>query len=336
MKIGLISDLHIQAFKKNSPFLKHIFETMENFYDLCKKKKVKEVFILGDTFHVKNQIELDALSDSIDFVRKYTKIYLHRFLVGNHDRITYENNVKNFTKIFASDADVIEDYKYIDYDENRFHFMPYFEDHIIKEKLNNIKYSKNNYLFGHFAFKGFNYDSGHEDIKSELSPEDINKKIKHTFSGHYHEHQSKNNVTYISSPMQHTFGDSLDKHGFIFIDSDSPQNFEFIENDKFPKFMTFELNKTSLKKIKELKSTFLRIIIKKDISSKILDDLKLELLENNHAVKYVHELETKDEKFGIIENWDQISYVDNQQILDEYVDKIKTNLDKKKLIEYIK
>ena len=69
MNIGIFSDLHIRLYRNNEAIYPFMIKTFDNFYNECKQRKVKKVFILGDMFHIKNLISSILLSKSIEYLR---------------------------------------------------------------------------------------------------------------------------------------------------------------------------------------------------------------------------------------------------------------------------
>lgn len=343
MNIGIFSDLHIRLYRNNEVIYPFMIKTFDNFYNECKQRKVKKVFILGDMFHIKNLISSILLSKSIEYFRNKMKEIEHIIIVGNHDRINKESH---FLKIFKNDCIVVEDYEYFDFDKNRFHFLPFFPDEELFNKFKSFKkINGKNYLFTHLAINGFSYDNGHEEIYSSLTSEDLEKlKFNHIFSGHFHSFQTQKNITYVSSPLQIKHGEE-GPNGFVFFDSKNPEKYEFVPNKYSPQFISIDFNKENIKEIKKLKNSFIRILIpnkKLKVDSRVLNNFKNKLLENNYDVKFITKDDSSIESLSnvlipSITGWDSFIHSDSNELIQEFLNNNKDikEDDKRKYIDFL-
>lgn len=337
MIIGLLSDLHWKISRRNNNFIKHVEQAIDYFLEECKKHEVERVGILGDVWDIKYSVDTVLLSKCLDSMRKIMNTYPTFALTGNHETVNRNNHDYNLMKIFAKDCRVIEDYEYEDIDNSmRFHYMPYFVDNILKEKLQQIKLGlNNNVMFGHFGFINFKYTENHENIFSGMKHNDVLfKNIDYIYSGHYHSYQTKDNVTYVSSPLESKFGEG-GQHGFVFIDTDDYENYEFIENKYSPKFIQIELRKNNLHEMFQIKNAYLKIKVKNNIDIKLQTKIRDKLLEHNYFVMFDFDIESKLSKIGSIDGWDSFIYDEPHEIISKYVDNVNTSFDKKLLKEII-
>lgn len=327
MNIGIFSDLHIRLYRNNEVIHPFMIKTFDHFYELCNQRKVKKVFILGDVFHVKNLISSPLLSQSLKYFRKRMKEFEHILIPGNHDRI---NKDSHFLEIFKNDCDVIDDYKFYDFDKNnRFHFLPFFHDDELFEKFKNMKliHKGKNFLFTHLAINGFNYDNGHEEVFSNLTSDDLEKlKFDHIFSGHFHSFQSKGNITYVSSPLQIKHGEE-GPNGFLFFDSKNPKEFEFINNIHSPKFVSIEFLKQNIKTLRKTRDSFIRIIMPDKqlrVDSRLLNNFKNDLLKKNYDVKFITSDSNSQNSLSnvsipSISGWDSFVHSNADELILEFI-----------------
>ena len=87
-------------------------------------------------------------------------------------------------------------------------------------------------------------------------------------------------MTYVSSPYESHFGDEGD-HGWTFYDTDKDY-IEFIPNLNSPRFVIHELTSGNMKKINEIKNSFIKLLIKKNIDSSLLIQYREKLLKNGN------------------------------------------------------
>ena len=201
MRVGLISDLHYKTYKKSNSFLRYVEQAVENFYEIAEKQNVDEVFILGDVFQMKDRIEVQSLQKALRSLRKVMRRWPTKVITGNHDVLLYENNSINSLEVFDSDCEVITDYRrYVPQGvgESVFHFMPFFKDDILREKMASIEMDpqRHNVLLCHVAVKSMQISEGHEDVWSDIELDDIRgDEFNQIFSGHVHHHSTTGNFT---------------------------------------------------------------------------------------------------------------------------------------------
>ena len=336
MVIGFISDLHVKLYKKNSNFLKHIIKSIDDFHDICKERKVDFVFMLGDIFHLKDTVAVEAQHEALFALRKIMTSFPTYMIPGNHDILSKGDAKINGLSIFRDSCNFFDDYGFFDAGSFRFHFLPYFNDQIIIQKLNEVKYDSNkkNVLCTHLGLKGFDLDNGHEDIYSELDINSLGNDFYKIFSGHYHSFQNRGKMTYISSPYESHFGDE-GQHGWTFYDTDK-DTIEFIPNDNSPRFISFELTSKNMKLINDTKNSFIKLIIKKNIDSSLLIQYREKLLKNgNFDVFFEWDLAKSSQKIAVAKDWESIVSSNPEDILKSYINDNNFEIDKKELLAYL-
>lgn len=338
LKIGCISDLHFKLYRGNNNFVPFIVKAVDHFIELCKEREVDVVVLGGDIFHAKSYVQTFALDKALISIRKLTEQFECFFVVGNHDMYSNQENEKiNLLKVFESDGHVANDYEFYDRNGVRLHFLPYQTDDNARAKIASASLLKNgkNLLFTHLGLRGFSLNDYHEDVYSELTENDICKEnFDLIVSGHYHHFQQKGNIVYISSPIESHFGDE-GKHGFVFIDTEKLLDVEYIENEYTPKFKTYELNKTNFPEIITTKDCFLRVKINKQIDYNILTKLKKKLESQNYFVIFDYNITGNIQKISVVDGWDSYIYEDTDKIIQNYIDALETDFDKKELREFI-
>lgn len=336
MKVAFISDLHLKTHKSSETFLPHILKTIDHFVDECNKRNIKTVFILGDVFHVKHNISTFTLNEAIKYLNKIFKNFDTHMIPGNHDILSKSGTSINLLKIFQDSCHLYEDTREVAIENNTFFFVPYFSDLLLLEKIKNIKLkSGNNFLCSHIGFSGFVLDNGHEDIYSEIEVKDIDRGFKRIFSGHYHSHQVKNNVCYISSPYESHFGDE-GAHGFVFYNTED-DSIEFFENKLSPRFVSIELNANNLDYINSISNSFIKLIIRKHIDNQVLLKYKERLLKRNFDVLFSFDLATTSSKIAIAKSWESFVSEGPEEILNSYVsdNMLPKEFTKQELLDYI-
>lgn len=332
MKYGIISDTHIKVYRKHSSFWQHIEKTFDFFYELCEEKKVDVIIHGGDVFHVKDTISTAAFVEANKIFKRFADRWPLHMLVGNHDSVNKNDNKINLLEVFKSYAQVYEDYDKIENGTYVSHFLPYFDEHIMIQKIKEIKTvkGKKNYLFAHCGVRGFKFQiDGYTDLQNEITPE-LFKKFDQVILGHFHSHQKIGNMFYVSSPLQSKHGDETGRHGFVFYDT-ADDSMEFVDNIYSPKFITIDLTKEKIPEMFTLENHFIRLKIQNKLSTEVLTRLKEKLLTKNYKVDFVFDYVPTNNSMAVIKDWDSVIQEDAETLIDSYLDTCSTVFDKEEL-----
>lgn len=335
-KIGFISDIHFKLHKRSNKFLPHIVKSIEKFEQLCEERAVDCIMIGGDLFHIKDVISIEAQNVALDSLRNIMRKFPTYVITGNHDVFTKKDNSVNNVKIFASDCFFYQDYGYKDFSDSRWHFLPFFPDEVYVDKMSTAQLhpTKKNYLLTHVGLRNFSVENGHEDVWSELSAEIFEDKFYRVFSGHYHSHQTRGSVTYISSPFESHFNDP-GPHGFLFYDT-TTDGIEFVQNELSPRFISVELTKQNLDFLKTIENSFIKLTISKHIDSQMLLKYKNRLLVKNFDVQFDFNMSSNSIKeIAIAKDWDDFVHESPEELLKSYVNNNNFGFESKELLEYI-
>lgn len=336
MKIGFISDLHIKLYKKNSNFLPHILKSIEHFKELCIERNVDCVFILGDVWHIKETVAIEAQHRAMTSLRDIMQTWETVLIPGNHDILSKRDALINGASIFKDTCTFTDDLLLFPKGDCHFYFLPYFPDDIVKEKIKTIQLdkSKKNFLCTHLGLRSFVLENGHEDVYSDLSVEDVNIGFHRIFSGHYHSFQTKGNVTYVSSPYESHYGDEGD-HGFTFYDTENDK-IEFVENHLSPRFKKLELSAKNMDLINSFQNCFIKLIVRKNIDNSLLIKYRDKLLKNNFDVVYEFDLQSSVSKISVAKDWEHFVSETPEEILRSYINENNfEGMNKEALLAYL-
>jgi DNA repair exonuclease SbcCD nuclease subunit len=134
-------------------------------------------------------------------------------------------------------------------------------------------WNKYNIILGHFEINGFPANDFYIfKSNSSLNPEDFSD-FNWIISGHFHSPSKKDNIRYIGSPYQMSFGDTSGQRGFFILEDAKLQMIEFKEAPKFVKVSSGE-------KITEdmIKGNIVKLVYSKDYgkiqNNKILESVQ--------------------------------------------------------------
>lgn len=328
-RVGMISDLHYKISRKNNKFIRHVTDAVNLFVRECRNRQVDLVVLLGDIFDLKFIIDTVAQDTAIRDLRTITDEFPTVMIVGNHETVYRANNEINILRMFSSDALIAHDYQNLTFGNTTLHFLPYFQDDIVLNKvpimrraLNKQKNNKH-YLFTHLGLRGFDFVEGHEDVWSELSVNDIDVGFERIFTGHLHHHQTIGKTTVVSSPIESHFNEGGD-HGFVFLDV-IKNSFKFVRNFNSPRFYEFDLTRDNLEKIGKLDhKAYLRIKVNEHIDPRLLYKYKRKLEKKHHFVSIRDLSRSAEEKIVSIDGWGEWVAREPQDIL---IDWLKTQIE---------
>lgn len=218
IKILAIGDPHFQP--SNLTDMEEMIEKIDSVID---KEQPDHVVILGDMLHTHEKVFTPCLNLAFDWIESLASkiknsVYL---LVGNHCYINNSqfltnnhpyNSLKKIKNVVVVDKVIYsEDHHFSGYN---IAFCPYVPPGRFLEALNTEPESLNaNLIFAHQEFKGAKLGAIISEHGDEY-PTDYPLVI----SGHIHEYSKvQNNILYIGTPIQHTYGDTPDKTISLFV-----------------------------------------------------------------------------------------------------------------------
>lgn len=241
MKIGLFTDIHI-GLEGNSEFFHIENIKLANWIkNEFSKQKVKDIFILGDVFHNRKQINLESLKNAYDFFAILQDFNIH-ILTGNHDCFYLDNSdvhslslLKGWKNISVYDSPTVLS----NFGISMIPWGTLLED--IPEA---------DYVFGHFEIAGFEMQ-GTLCEKGLKGAELVKKAKRSVFSGHFHKPQIRNygdkEVHYLGSPYQHNFGERDEDKYIYTLDLDT-HDLESFTNTISPKHFYVKQDETNFGK----------------------------------------------------------------------------------------
>ena len=326
-KIALITDLHL-GYKENTIQSKYMYEYLQWFFEDLKNKNISQIFILGDIFDNRENINFLTIKNTIQnlidpIMEGGFKAYV---AAGNHDCFYKNTNdiysvellfsrMNNFDKHFILAKN---ECKNIIIDNVSILLTPWINSQNYDCVMNEIKDSNADYLMGHFEINGFTMVKG---IKcSNGIKQDIFNKFKKVFSGHFHLRESKGNITYIGTPYEKDWNDHCSPKGYTILDLENGDT-EFIVN-KNNYFITIEYKENAAIDEKYLENKEIKLIInsvnKQSDLDQFLNDVyrsnpsKLQIIDNTSIIK---DQSDKTKKTDYQNN-------DNIEIFKNYVDKL--------------
>ena len=313
------------------------FEKFYNdvFFPELEKRGIKTIVHLGDIVDRRKYINYVTLRRMKDvFIERCVKdgIDLH-VIIGNHD-VPYKNSNdvnsmqelfdKNHVKYYSSPTEIDLGATIL--------LMPWINNANYATAMEEMKNTKAQVLFGHLEVAGCLMERGM--INEHGLSIDVFKKFEVVASGHFHHRSTTNNVHYLGSPYEMTWGDYGDTKGFHIFDTEE-RNFEFIRNpySLFQKVFYSDEGKTDKEVLgvdfEQYRGSYIKVI-KQDANNPYWFDLFMDEL---YKVEPLH-IQVVDDHLNLnLEDDDDIvnEAEDTVTILSKYIDTLPDNVPKKEL-----
>ena len=309
MKIAVCADIHAHNYGKYSSVssdglnsrLNWILLAIGEIIKKSKEHKVDALVIAGDVFHSRKSIDVTVLDAVYNEFLKEKELPMY-LVAGNHD-IAESGKRRYSIKVFSKLMKVVTVPKVVEIAGNKVGMIPWTND---PDKLSLVvtEFKKQHvkYVIGHLGIKGGVTGNHDYVMEGDIEPS-IFSKFTWVALGDYHKHQViKSNIYYVGSPIQHSWGESDDKKGFMIFDANGG---EFIELEGFPRFITVR-NEKDAKTVTD--KDYVKVVGKsQDIKSIIIPKgaMKVEIVERNAEQK--SRIQFSDETYkGILQKYAQV------------------------------
>lgn len=247
MKIAMIADTHIGIKKADPTFMESQLRFFrEQFVPELTAMGIKTIWVLGDVFDTRQQINTLVINKVIELFKETLKDFDVNIIVGNHDMYLTTDTGVNSLKILdlLPNVTVYEQQESLVIDGKKILIQPWIVDYA-QDNLINGKYD---YAFMHADIVGFDMGGGRLS-ESGLVAKELLRRVDVVFSGHYHngihrQFEKGKSVTYLGAPYQLTRIDRDGIRGYHILDIATGER-TLIENKvsmKFTKHVYPEIN----------------------------------------------------------------------------------------------
>lgn len=221
MKIAMIADIHIGIKKADAVFMESQLRFFrEQFVPELTEQGIKTIWVLGDVFDTRQQINTLVINKVIELFRDTLKDFDINIIVGNHDMYLTTDTGINSLKILdlLPNVTVYENQTSLTIDGKKILVQPWIVDYAQE----NLIIGKYDYCFCHADIIGFDQGGGRLS-ESGLVAKEILKHIDAVYSGHYHngvhrQFEKGKSITYLGAPYQLTRIDRGGTRGYHILD----------------------------------------------------------------------------------------------------------------------
>ena len=238
MKIALISDLHIGIKKQCPVFMESQLRFFsEQFVPELTERGIKNIWVLGDVFDTRQQINTLVINKAIELFRDTLRDFDIDVIVGNHDMYLTTDTGINSLKILGllPNVTVYERQETLTIDGKKILVQPWIVDYGQPDLIK----GKYDYAFMHADIIGFDQGGGRLS-ESGLVAKELLRHVDAVYSGHYHngvrrQFEKGKSITYLGAPYQLTRIDRNGVRGYRVLDVASGES-TLIENRVSMKF----------------------------------------------------------------------------------------------------
>jgi DNA repair exonuclease SbcCD nuclease subunit len=305
------------------------------FFPYLLDNDIKKVIHLGDYYEHRKYVNFKALEHNrrifLDKLREHNIVM--DIIPGNHD-VFYKNTNElcSLKELMGHYMDVVKIYMnntVVEYDGLKVALVPWINAENYADTMDFIKTCSADVVAGHFEFSGF------EMYKGIPNPHGMDtnefKRFEMVLSGHFHTKSSRDNIHYLGSQMEFTWGDVDDSKYFHVLDTTTREitpvrnpytlHTKVVYNDEKTDYNSVDVS--------HLDYQFVKVVVQKK-----QDFFGFDRFIDRITQRPIHELkiaETFTEYLGENVEDDEIKLDDTQVLLDSYVDAVETEADKEKL-----
>jgi len=271
-QVALVADIHLGIHSSNRSLWNSIaLNWAEWLSNQLVEKQINKLWIAGDLFHVREEINVEILNLSFEVLGKFISKGIQLLIIpGNHDSYYKDHAKVNSLVVFKNKEGirVIDEVTSENFYGKTVSFVPW------GTLLNDIPIT--DIMVCHYDINGFKM-SGNKVQEHGYTPMDLLGRSKSILTGHYHQKQyiefSKGSVRYLGSAFSLDHGDCESTKGFYILDLETDQ-IEFFENTISPRYVKVFTNNLSLT---DVKGNFVKLVVDSDVSFEAINKILIEI-----------------------------------------------------------
>lgn len=235
MKIAVICDTHFGARNDSPIFLHYFFQFLDEvFFPYLEQENITEVLHLGDLMDRRKFVNFATLHEIRErFIQSLVKRGIRtNILLGNHD--TYFRNtssINSIEELFGGmekhGITIHKNPTELVLGGTKFLVLPWINRSNEKQSRKLIAETDAPIVIGHLELTGYEVLRGTQ-FTNGMDPTPFSR-FQAVYSGHFHCKHSKENVHYLGTPYQITFGDLNEPKGFHVFDTED-RSMQYVEN----------------------------------------------------------------------------------------------------------
>jgi len=237
-KVAIFSDLHLGLYGNSEAWHEIALNWANWMVGELDKKKIKDVFFLGDFFHNRSEISVQTIHVASEILEIFSKFNMF-MIIGNHDAFYKNRSDVHSLGLLRGHPNlhIIDKVATISQFDKELLFVPWNAE---------LPDGKFDYIFGHFEIQNFKMNNFKVCDHGLSSMDFLASKTDTVFSGHFHHRNTKKynegSIHYIGNTFPMDFADVGNTKGYHILDLEDGE-LEFFENTVSPKFKKITLSK---------------------------------------------------------------------------------------------
>lgn len=321
-KVAIFSDLHLGIYGNSEKWHDVALAWADWIVKELKKKKIKDVFFLGDFFHNRSEISVQTIhvaSLILDKLKEFNII----MIIGNHDAY-YKNRADVHSLGLMSGHEnitIVDTNLEIEAFDKKLLFVPWNTE---------IPDEKYDIIFGHFEIQNFKMNN-FKVCDHGLQASELLSKAPLVFSGHFHNRNFKTydegKIIYVGNTFPMDFADVANVKGYHILDLED-ESLECIPNPVSPRFTKIFLSKIKDYKADDFKNNAVKFIVDIDATDKQLEKVQA-FISKHKPFSLFTEFIVSNKGMDVV---DEVDSIDLADAMNEFVVNLKLEALKEKRV----
>lgn len=322
-QIAIFSDLHLGIYGNSELWHEVALKWADWIVKELKKKKIKDIFFLGDFFHNRSEISVQTIhvaSLILDKLKDFDII----MIVGNHDAF-YKNRADIHSLGLISghaNVTIVDQLLEVEAFDKKLLFVPWNTE---------ILDNKYDYIFGHFEIQNFKMNN-FKVCDHGLVASDLLDKSDFVFSGHFHNRNTKSytegQIVYVGNTFPMDFSDVGNEKGYHLLELEDTK-LEFFPNTVSPKFKKILLSKIKDYKKEDFENNTVKLIVDIDATEKEVEKIQTSISKFK-PFQFHTEYNTTSKSVDDVE---EIDSIDIMESMGEFIGGLKLEDEKQTRVE---
>lgn len=329
-KVAIFSDLHLGIYGNSELWHDVALKWADWIVKDLKKRKIKDIFFLGDFFHNRSEISVQTIHVASLILEKLKEFNIV-MIVGNHDAF-YKNRADVHSLGLISGHDnvtIVDSLTEVEAFDKKILFVPWNTE---------IPDEKYDIILGHFEIQNFKMNNfkvcDHGLMASELL-----KKTGFVFSGHFHNRNIKTydegRILYVGNTFPMDFSDVGNEKGYHTLELEDfnyqSYTLDFIPNTVSPKFKKILLSKIKDYTKEDFANNTVKLIVDIDATEKEVENAQA-FISKYSPFQFNTEYNTTSKSVDDVEEIDSIDLLES---MEEFIGTLKLEKKKEKRIELL-
>jgi DNA repair exonuclease SbcCD nuclease subunit len=325
-KVAIFSDLHLGIYGNSESWHKVALEWGNWIAKELNKKKIKDIFFLGDFFHNRSEISVQTIHVASQILDKLSEFNII-MIVGNHDAF-----YKNRSDIHS--LALLNGHKNLTIVDKNLTISEFDKELLFVPWNSELPDGKFDYIFGHFEIQNFNMNNFKVCDHGMSSMDFLASRTDTVFSGHFHHRNTKKynegSIHYIGNTFPMDFADTGNTKGYHILDIEDG-NLEFFENTVSPKFKKITFSKIKDYKKEDFENNVVKLIVDIDATEKQVEKVQTYIAKFK-PFQFNTEYNTTSKT---VEDVEEIDSIDLSESMVEFVGQLKLEDEKSRRVNLL-